>query len=69
MKKQIIFLAAFTLISITALAYGPLGPDDPGINAAPIDGGLSFVLVAGIAGYGAKKIADKKRMQKEQRDK
>ncbi|MGZ3753413.1 MAG: hypothetical protein ACXVAU_19165 [Mucilaginibacter sp.] len=29
--------------------------------AAPVDGGLSVLLIAGVAGYTAKKAADKKK--------
>ena len=32
-----------------------------GTAAAPVDGGLSLLLVAGVAGYSAKKVAEKKR--------
>ena len=30
-------------------------------NAAPVDGGLSLLLIAGVAGYSAKKVAEKKK--------
>lgn len=37
---------------------GPINPDDPDA-AAPIDGGLSLLIAAGV-GYGVKKIRGKK---------
>ncbi len=49
-----IMLITFTLIISVAFA----GPGAP--PATPIDGGLGLLLAAG-AGYGMKKIADKRR--------
>ena len=62
MKKQLVLTAVFALLSVCAFAYGPLDGEQLG---APVDGGLSFLLIAGAAGYGAKKIAEKKKRKAE----
>lgn len=63
MKKYIkainaraILTVAILIISFTAIAQAPPDPldDDPG-TTAPIDGGVSLLVAAGI-GYGAKKV-------------
>ena len=59
MKKYIIIIA---LLFATTLTYAQadlpedFGTEDPD---APVDGGLAFLLAAG-AGYGIKKLKDKK---------
>lgn len=58
MKKTSMLTLILLLTTVAAFAQTP--------NCAPVDGGLSFLLIAGAAGYGAKKIAEKKKQQKEQ---
>jgi len=64
--KKIIALAAlafFTALPLYSLAQ-PGGDED--VVDAPIDGGLSMLVVAGI-GYGAKKLhANRAALQKEE---
>jgi hypothetical protein len=50
-KASFFLLLLFPLIMI---AQGPPPPTPPGL---PIDGGLLFLLIAGVA-YGVKKIKD-----------
>ncbi|NVK03381.1 MAG: hypothetical protein HWD92_01100 [Flavobacteriia bacterium] len=52
MKIKNIFLVAFMLVGMVALAQ-PGNPSTP----APIDGGLSLLIAAGV-GLGAKKVHD-----------
>lgn len=55
------FSSAFLLTGILCLAsLAVFAGAPPPPNALPIDGGLSFLVVA-CAGYGAKKIYDKKK--------
>ena len=66
-KPIVSLLAFFVLITVDLYAAGPPGPPGggggppggcwPPSTCIPIDGGLSFLLVAGAA-YGAKKIYD-----------
>ena len=60
--NTVLFIAAMALPSII-FAQGDPGPDPD----APIDGGLSVLIAAGI-GYGAKKVHDnrKKKQNKEE---
>jgi hypothetical protein len=70
MKKvtNIVYTSLFILM-LTVLPgsniFGQGGPDDftDGGNDAPIDGGLSILLAAGVA-YGAKKGYDKRKKHK-----
>ena len=50
---------------VSNAATGDANPGDlpPGPTAVPIDGGLSFLLAAGV-GYGMKKYRDHKRIEK-----
>lgn len=61
MKKKAIIQTIFTCIILLSpmlvLADAPDFVDD--INDAPIDGGLSLLVAAGV-GYGAKKLKEKK---------
>lgn len=57
---QMVMLIVFSCLPFLALAQ----PGDPGdCPECPIDGGLSFLIIAGV-GYGIKKIKDS-RKQKE----
>ena len=60
--KLFIIISLFVIAPITILAqdFGPTYPN-PGI---PVDGGLSILLGAGVA-YGAKKVFDKQKNDKE----
>ena len=49
MKKFVFLSVAMVFIAFAANAQ---------TSCAPIDGGLSLLLVAGAAGYGTKKIAE-----------
>jgi len=51
-KKASFFL--LLLFPLILIAQGPPPPTPPGL---PIDGGLLFLLIAGVA-YGVKKIKD-----------
>lgn len=74
MKQAAIFkrlLFIFSLCLSAALVFAQGGPGDPGgdpgggpIGAIPVDGGLAFLLAAGV-GYGAKKAYDRKKKSKE----
>lgn len=56
-------LLMLVVLALPALAHAQDGtPGDP--DAAPIDGGLSLLVAAGI-GYGAKKIRDKRKENRE----
>ena len=65
--KWLIAITCFTFLTLTTFAQGPDsgggGPDgDPGgdPDLIPIDGGLGFLLAAGV-GYGVKKARDMKK--------
>ena len=51
----------FILLFVASLAAHAQGPPDAGgdPNNAPIDGGLSLLVAAGV-GYGAKRLKEKK---------
>ena len=64
LMKRLIIIAIFCLSAAVAVAQG--GPGDPGgdpgggpIGAIPVDGGLAFLLAAGV-GYGAKKMHERR---------
>jgi len=65
MKNINFNMIAFLLVCIAmavfmpAMAQPPVGPPP---NSTPIDGGLSLVIAA-CAGYGAKRIHDRKKSQ------
>ena len=67
MKKRDVYIMLIMLICIAipmiTLAQGPPDPDD----AAPIDGGLSLLVAAGVA-YGIKKYKEG-RKQKDDEEK
>ncbi len=62
MKKQIMLTIILVASGFTVMAsyYPPCPP-----YAAPVDGGLSLLLIAGVAGYSAKKVADRKKQKVE----
>lgn len=64
--KGIIIAAIMVALPTVVFAQDPPGPG--GDPDAPIDGGLSLLLAAGI-GYGAKKVRDARKGKKESRDK
>ena len=57
----------FILLFMVSLTAHAQGPPDAGIdpNNAPIDGGLSLLVAAGV-GYGAKKLKEKRNAGKHQ---
>ena len=58
------FVVFFLLIGLQLLA-DPNPPDSPvpqPPNGAPIDGGLSFLIAAGVA-YGSKKLFNKRKQE------
>ncbi len=69
---SLLTLAIIIASPVISLASGPGfggGVDDGGnACAAPLDGGMSLLIAAGI-GYGAKKIAANKKARKENADK
>lgn len=69
MKTRIINITILTilfLIPALSLFAQPTLPPPPG--AAPIDGGLSLLVAAGV-GYGVKKIKEKRKKQQEEEQK
>jgi hypothetical protein len=57
--KQLKIIAVyifFTLLSATAYAQGP-GFDDDVVDEVPLDGGVSALVIAGVA-YGVKKLKE-----------
>jgi len=65
MKKSIFYsLLTFAFVMLPFAIHFALGQPDPGggptnpVGGAPIDGGLSLLLLAGVA-YGAKKLHEK----------
>lgn len=64
--NKLLMVLFFCFLSAASFAQTPL-PDDPGL--IPVDGGLAFLLAAGV-GYGAKKAYDfKKGMRQKQMEK
>lgn len=55
--NKILMVLFFCILSVVGFAQTPL-PDDPGL--IPVDGGLAFLLAAGV-GYGAKKAYEFKK--------
>jgi hypothetical protein len=67
-KIRVYVLLVIALISIMNVYAQPTGdptgdPDATPVEEVPIDGGLSLLLVAGIA-YGAKRAYDNKKKDK-----
>jgi hypothetical protein len=59
-KFRIIISIFFTCLPVFLLAQPGFGDDVPDV---PIDGGLSLLVAAG-AGYGAKRLQEKRRAEK-----
>lgn len=60
MKKSLFILASLFILLLTSPIFAQADPgDDPEPAAAPIDGGLSILIAAGVL-YGAKKANDRK---------
>ncbi|MBP9741128.1 MAG: hypothetical protein KBD28_10605 [Chitinophagaceae bacterium] len=60
--STIITLCFIVALLLPSLSHAqPIFDDD--VNDVPIDGGLSLLIAAGV-GYGAKKMRDKKMMNK-----
>lgn len=62
-SKVLILMATVLLTSVTLWAQGPGFDDD--VEDTPLDGGASF-LAAAAAGYGAKKLRDRKKKKGQQ---
>ena len=60
--QQLIILAALFLVPSILHAQSPTFTDDT--SDAPIDGGLSLLVAAGV-GYGAKKLKEKRAAAKD----
>lgn len=58
-----IAVVAIMLSPYIVQAQPPDGPSDPDTPSAPLDGGLSLLIAAGV-GYGAKKAHQLKRNEK-----
>ena len=56
-KAKVLIIIYLCLISVTVFAQGP-GFDD-GVEDTPIDGGAT-VMIAAAAGYGIKKLREKR---------
>jgi hypothetical protein len=56
---RLLILVCVMVLPMIALAQGPPDPND-----APIDGGLSLLLAAGV-GYGVKKYREGRKVAKE----
>jgi hypothetical protein len=57
------FLVAFMLFTFSLLAQGPGGDPGGDPDLVPVDGGLAFLLAAGV-GYGVKKARDMRKKEK-----
>lgn len=67
MKKVLALIAFAFCMSLPLYSLAQPGGDDDVVDA-PIDGGISLLVVAGI-GYGAKKLhANRAAMQKEKQE-
>ena len=60
LKTLTIMLVVFICLPSLVLAQFPNCPDPT--QPCPIDGGLSFLLIAGV-GYGVKKVRDRRRQK------
>jgi hypothetical protein len=65
-KAMILFAVALLALPVSSFAWGTPPPED--CNDVPLDGGLSLLAVAGV-GYGAKKIAEKRKKNLENKGK
>ncbi len=66
--KRLLMVFFFCLSAVVVFAQNPGDPGgNPGgnpIGAIPVDGGLAFLLAAGV-GYGAKKAHERRRKSSE----
>jgi len=62
--RILVMVFVLSIVSVSAFADDPGTPTGPDPDA-PIDGGLSLLVAAGV-GYGAKKIHKKRKKQQEQ---
>jgi hypothetical protein len=65
LMKRLLMVFFFCLSAAVVFAQ-PDAPPDPGggpIGAIPVDGGLAFLLAAGV-GYGAKKMHERRKSSK-----
>ena len=60
MKNKIPLITTLMMIAVTIVPFFAMAQDPGGGPDAPIDGGLSLLLAAGV-GYGVKKYRDKKK--------
>jgi len=60
--RVLVMVFALSIISVGVFAQDPGLPGDSNDPDAPIDGGLSLLVAAGV-GYGAKKIHEKRKKQ------
>jgi hypothetical protein len=60
--KRLLLFFFFCLASVAVFAQPPIDgdPGGGGVGAIPVDGGLAFLLAAGV-GYGAKKAYEGRR--------
>ena len=58
-KKVKVFIVCFSFMLIGVVAYATDPPPPPPGNVLPIDGGLSFLLISGVA-YGIFELKRKK---------
>lgn len=54
------FLLLFLVTTFPLLAQGPGGDPEGDPDLVPVDGGLGFLLAAGV-GYGVKKVRERRR--------
>jgi len=65
LTKQVGFLLALIMIGCTtAMAQPEDNGGDPPNNDAPLDGGVSVLIAAGV-GYGLKKMRDARNVKKD----
>lgn len=66
-KNKAMLLLAAALLS-SPLAFATWWGNDDDCNDVPLDGGISLLAAAGV-GYGAKKIAEKRKKNLENKEK
>ena len=65
-KVQITFMLLLTALIASPVISFAWGAPPPDCNDVPLDGGLSLLVAAG-AGYGIKKVAEKRKKNQEQK--